>query len=415
MPLPSQSARSAAVGRSSMYRRKRKGFGPLLVGGLVIVAAAVAVWAILPSPVSGPKTAGAAPPPVKPEVKPDPKPDAPSTLAKKPEPKPEVKATPPAPLVEIGQGSAGSVKHAPDSPKMVPLSDAPKQDSQRPATPVSAPPAAQAPAPKVSEPHNPVPSNLPPSLAAAKQKEDSGDLVAARVLYSRALVDGTLMPSQQAQVRELLTRINDELVFSPTVRKDDPFVDTYAIQSGDSLIKVNQKLNLSPDWRLIQRINRMADPGRLRLGQRLKVVKGPFHAVVHKSEYRLDLFMGAPDKPSDWVYVRSYTVGLGEGNSTPIGNFIVRKGSKLVDPPWVNPRTGEKFEAGPTCPIGKYWIGLEGVGDSASAVGYGIHGTIDPDSIGKQKSMGCVRLGNEDIAMLYEMLVETTSQIKIDP
>src|SRR6185436_17727701 len=98
--------------------------------------------------------------------------------------------------------------------------------------------------------------------------------------------------------------------------------------------------------RLIQRINRMSDPNRLSLGQKLKLIKGPFHGVVNKSAFRFDLWIGPTEQPQQWVYVRSFTVGLGEQGSTPVGTFIVKKGSKLVNPPWTNPRTGEHFEGG---------------------------------------------------------------------
>ena len=36
--------------------------------------------------------------------------------------------------------------------------------------------------------------------------------------------------------------------------------------------------------------------------------------------------------------------------------------------------------------------------------GYGIHGTDHPESIGKAASHGCVRLRNEDIEKLYDMV-----------
>jgi lipoprotein-anchoring transpeptidase ErfK/SrfK len=35
---------------------------------------------------------------------------------------------------------------------------------------------------------------------------------------------------------------------------------------------------------------------------------------------------------------------------------------------------------------------------------YGIHGTNEPDSIGYSLSHGCVRLHNEDVEKLYEMV-----------
>ena len=48
--------------------------------------------------------------------------------------------------------------------------------------------------------------------------------------------------------------------------------------------------------------------------------------------------------------------------------------------------------------IRQRWIDL---GDS-----YGIHGTIDPDSIGKAASRGCIRLRDKDIVEVYDFLVK---------
>jgi lipoprotein-anchoring transpeptidase ErfK/SrfK len=183
------------------------------------------------------------------------------------------------------------------------------------------------------------------------------------------------------------------------------------------LITIAKKLDLTTDWRLIQRVNGIKNPGAIKIGQKLKIVRGPFHAVVTKSAYRLDLFAGSPDEPDQWTFIKSFKVGLGEGDSTPIGNFVVRANSKLVNPTWVNPRNpSEKYAADdPKNPIGEYWMGIDGVGDSAQFKGFGIHGTIDPASIGQQKSMGCVRLGDEDVKLMYELLTERISVVQIKP
>ena len=71
-----------------------------------------------------------------------------------------------------------------------------------------------------------------------------------------------------------------------------------------------------------------------------------------------------------------------------------------------NPRTGEKFAANdPKNPIGERWIGLQGTTpDTAKFTGYGIHGTWDNSSIGKQATAGCIRLVNDDVAELFTML-----------
>ncbi|NBQ16677.1 MAG: L,D-transpeptidase, partial [Proteobacteria bacterium] len=41
--------------------------------------------------------------------------------------------------------------------------------------------------------------------------------------------------------------------------------------------------------------------------------------------------------------------------------------------------------------------------------GYGIHGTTEPQSIGKQMSMGCVRLGDADVEAVYELIGEQST------
>ena len=287
------------------------------------------------------------------------------------------------------------------------------QPQGQPQTQLPTDPASQA--PPVQTP--PAPTTEAGTLQrAADDKIKSGDLVTARKLLSQALASSSATDAEKNAIRQRLGSINEDLVFSPKIYAGDSFVETYTIASGDALAKIARKRDLATDWRLIQRVNRISDPNKITVGQKLKLVRGPFHAVVTKSAYRLDLYMGSPDEPASWVFVRSYTVGLGEDNGTPSGSFVVKKNSKLVNPYWVNPRTGEKFEADdPKNPIGERWIGIEGVGDSAGYVGYGLHGTIDPDSIGKQKSMGCVRMASEDIAQMYELLIEGVSIVKIVP
>jgi lipoprotein-anchoring transpeptidase ErfK/SrfK len=141
-------------------------------------------------------------------------------------------------------------------------------------------------------------------------------------------------------------------------------------------------------------------------------VTGPFHAVIHKPVYRLDLYLG---EGPDQVFVRSFPVGLGQYNTTPTGRFRVKADSKLLNPEWVNPRTRQRYAADdPENPIGERWIGLEGIDESNALLsGYGIHGTIEPDTIGTQASMGCVRMHHEDVELIYEVLVEKVSTVTI--
>jgi LysM repeat protein len=285
---------------------------------------------------------------------------------------------------------------------------------QPPTTPTTTAPAA-APGILPSIPNPTSASEFRAFMDAGDKALSANKPVEARRQYSRALLSKDATRSDQESLRAKLTGINDDLVFSSRITTDDPFVEGYTVAPADKLVNIVKKRQLAVDWHLIQRINKI-DPSKIKVGQKLKLVRGPFHAIVHKADYRADIFAGSPDDPENWVFIRSFRVGLGENDSTPLGNFIVKRANKAANPPWTNPRTGEHFDGtDPKNPIGKFWIGLEGLGSSSAATGYGLHGTIEPDSIGQQKSMGCIRMGNEDIALTYELLVEQVSVVKIVP
>jgi LysM repeat protein len=240
------------------------------------------------------------------------------------------------------------------------------------------------------------------------------DPVRARVLLTR-LLEGSALPTvDRLRGYDAVNKINGVLVFSNRTLGNDPYSVTYKVQSGDSLAKIAKAQKLECDWRFLQRVNGIANPGALRVGQTLKLPTGAFHGEVRKAEYRLNIFLG--DGP-DRVMVASYPIGLGELNSTPTGAFAVRPKSKLIDPEWRNPRTGEYFAANdPKNPIGERWIGLRGVEPHNKGFeGYGIHGTVDLDSIGQQRSMGCVRMRPGDVEVVYELITEPNSLVTIAP
>ncbi len=244
-----------------------------------------------------------------------------------------------------------------------------------------------------------------------------GKPVDARDVFNRALYDSRATEADRSVIREKLTSISDLITFSPRIEPGDAMCEAYSFQSGDRLVKLPYTKDLKTDWRLITRVNRIADPGKIGLGQRMKLVKGPFHAVVNKGAFRLDLFSNVNDSAGNRLFIRSFQVGLGAQGSTPIGSFVVKPKSKMVNPKWVNPRTGEKFDADdPKNPIGERWIGLQGTDKTTETLsGYGIHGTVDDASIGTEASMGCVRMHGPDVELVYELLWEGASTVEIRP
>jgi nucleoid-associated protein YgaU len=229
------------------------------------------------------------------------------------------------------------------------------------------------------------------------------DPVKGRRALSEALLSGALSQMESKQASDALNKIAAQLVFTPVYNASDPYFFQYTVQAGDSLEKIVRRHKIGCDWRLVARINNIKRPEAIRVGQRLKLPKGPFSAVVTKRDYRVDLVMGAG---SDRVVMASIPCGLGSANGTPTGRFRVRPGSKLLNPEWTHPVTGQHFKSDdPMNPIGEHWLGLEGIeATNSSLAGYGIHGTIEPESIGRDMSLGCVRLIADDVAIVWETL-----------
>jgi lipoprotein-anchoring transpeptidase ErfK/SrfK len=249
-------------------------------------------------------------------------------------------------------------------------------------------------------------------MADAKVKLDAGDLVGGRKILSDALVSGNLSTADQAAARQLISDANKVLLLSPKHFASDPFASFYTVKSGDRLGKI--AADHCMNWEFLARINNLSDPKKLRAGQTLKIIEGPFQAVVTKSTYTIDLYLGDPGKPSS-LYVTTFPVGLGLDDSTPTGVWMVEPQHKLKHPTYYSPRGEGIIDSGdPRNPLGPCWIGLTGTdGHALGKLSYGIHGTNDPTSIGHQSSLGCIRMRNEDVAVVYDILVEGKSIVTV--
>jgi len=197
--------------------------------------------------------------------------------------------------------------------------------------------------------------------------------------------------SDRAALVEKVHSHNRDL-FAPG--KPHPKASFHTVTAEDrNLTRIGQHYKISPD--LIIKINGLKND-TIFIDQKLKVIQGPFWAIVVKSSYRLTVYLG--DEA-----IAEYPIGLGKDNSTPTGDFSVL--GKLTEPTyWVE---GAHYDYGdPNNPLGTRWITFRDGG-------YGIHGTWEPDSIGKQMSHGCVRMRNEDVEKFYDLVVKYDSKIII--
>ncbi len=189
--------------------------------------------------------------------------------------------------------------------------------------------------------------------------------------------------AKRAEIKSKLDGLNAELVFS---HEPSPDAFIYVVRPGDSLIRIASKYNTN--YEFIVRINNKHRTS-IKVGERLKILKGNVTVLVDKSDYTLTLLL-------DGRFIKQYPVGTGKSDKTPEGKFVIDY--KLKNPVWYSPDGIYQF-GDPKNVLGTRWIGFE---DKKGLYGYGIHGTTDPDSIGKEMSNGCVRLKNEDVQDLFD-------------
>lgn len=250
------------------------------------------------------------------------------------------------------------------------------------------------------------------SVSTGRELAKSDRPVEARKYLNTALLSGKLSATDASLVRADMMAINRQLVFGSRVLKHDPYVGIHRVKPGEAIGNTVLR-TYHVWWDFISGINKVS-ANRLQVNQPLKVIRGPFHVVVHKKTYRLDIFLGEGPSASDKrMYVASIPVGLGKDDSTPTGLFVVK--NRQTNPRWRDPKTGRLYlENDPENPLGDFWVGLSGIDDSTKVLaGYGLHGTIHPDSIGKQASMGCVRMRAGDIKLVHSLMVPKKSKVLI--
>lgn len=321
----------------------------------------------------------------------------------------------------ITRGPAAKHPKAPPSPQPAEAPAAALGTASRPlaaqARPLTTPAPASMPVrPPTSQP--PLPADA--SLAKGLQLMQSGKPLEARRVLSALIFGGTLSDAEAEQARTAATQLADETLFSKKFFDGDPYTFQYTCVSGDTLAKVERDLKLHVPTQLILRINGLARGNDVRAGQSIKMIQGPFHAIVTKRDFTLDLYLQR--EGTEKVFVKRLKVGLGADGSTPVGAWKVGKGTKMLNATWFPPASSPVRDpqrpGDPNYPLGRagYWIGLVGTDlNTASSTGYGIHGTNDPNSIGQAASLGCIRLADPDIERVFSLLYEEWSSVQVMP
>jgi hypothetical protein len=178
-------------------------------------------------------------------------------------------------------------------------------------------------------------------------------------------------------------------------------MERYKVVPNDCLWDIckdyRKKFGLNMESGLIRLLNGM-EKDVIYPGQTLMIPKKPVTIKIYRKNWLLAVFVGD-------CLLSAYRVGLGRMNKTPAGKFSIK--TRLEEPDWYSDQHGQLIPFGdPDNILGTRWLGFE---NQDHARGFGIHGTIEPESIGKNLSSGCIRMLNEDVESLFDIIARGTS------
>ena len=233
-----------------------------------------------------------------------------------------------------------------------------------------------------------------PQLRAAVEKLRAEDPLAARDLALRYL--NAAQPAELSplwlRAAAIISHANIQLF---TTNVPAPEKIRCVIQPGDTLIEIAKRYTTTVT--AIERANQL-NSARMAIypGLVLNVYPGPWSIVVVKSKFALLVRNG------DRLF-KYYRVGIGRQNRTPVGTFRIN--SKVPRPVWTPPgRPGVPF-GNPENVLGTRWLGLQPIEKTDPTLkGFGIHGTWQPDSVGTAASEGCVRMKNDEVNELFDLV-----------
>ncbi len=219
------------------------------------------------------------------------------------------------------------------------------------------------------------------AMESAQRQLEGGQLASALRQLSGWYDSPQLSPEERQRLTALLDQVAGTVVYSTQNLLEPP----YEVQAGESLETIGEKYQVP--WQLLAKINGIDDPAALRPGERLKVVRGPFQAVVGLQRRELTLWT------ADGLYAGRFPIGVGNELPPQEGTFAVS--DKKTNPVYYG-RDRAIGAEDPSNPLGERWIAL---GERM-----GIHGTNDAQSIGRTDLPGSISLNEQDVNDVYDIL-----------
>ncbi len=139
-----------------------------------------------------------------------------------------------------------------------------------------------------------------------------GDLARAHQLLSRWYDDPSLTPTDAERVESLLSQLAGTVVYST----EHQLAPAYVVKQGETLETIAKEYSVP--WQLLAKINGIPAADQVRPGQELKVVRGPFSAVVDLARKQITLMV-------DGRYAGKFPVSVRPGNTVSDGQWVVER------------------------------------------------------------------------------------------
>ena len=240
---------------------------------------------------------------------------------------------------------------------------------------------------------------VPNPFAVAIVPEISAKWADTKLTYKRSQQGNVKRMSYRSIVEFMSERYHTDISYLTAL---NPNVKIYSLKPRDTLIVPN--VNAFQ----IENLTGAAFKQDEALSQRHAVIDTKFNQVrIYEANLRA-LIVADPEAPANVAnqsLIAAFPITPGKPQFIRYGIWTMQNAVEL--PVWRYDQqlldTGKRsnnainIAGGPNNPVGVLWCGL-------SKPGIGMHGTSDPETIGRSRSAGCIRLANWDIVRIPGLL-----------
>ena len=251
-----------------------------------------------------------------------------------------------------------------------------------PAPAPSAPTLNETPAPNVSQaPAQTIPPGeietaaIREYLQKATEKIQNGEALEVLRQLSKFYGNSRFTAEESSELVDILVLAAREVIYSQNSFRDPP----YTIQAGDTLEKIAAEYQIPKEFIIL--VNGLQADAPLQPGTQLKVIRGPFHALVYLDRHEMLLTL-------DGLFAGRFWIGIGgeliQKNSdfSFAGSSVIQNGTNSI----------------PCCDFTKL------AGEPGCAESLKIQACTDPNAIGGSAPTGSILMSLTDVQSLSAIL-----------